>query len=125
MVDIGGIKTHLRENKKVYIVGGSALLIGFTGGALYAAGGIQIIDSFNFLKWASPHTSFTVLIRRGHPGNIVKCIETGELFGSQNHAAAANGMSRSMLSQHLNGKTEAAKGLHFEKLGEAAATIAK
>ena len=116
------VKIHLQENKKVYIVGGAALVVGAIGGAVYMGGGVQIVDSFKLLNWKSPHSSMTVLIRRGHPGNIIKCLETGELFASQNRAAAVNGLSASNLSQHLNGKQDAVSGLHFESnLGEAVA----
>lgn len=115
------IKTHFKKNKKFYIVGGISLTVGAVGGACLMSGGVQIVDAFKLVNWKSSHTSMTVLIRRGHPGNIIKCLETGELFASQNRAASLNGISASNLSQHLSGKYDHAGGLHFEKLGEAIA----
>lgn len=116
------VRKHLRENKTTYISAGVAAAAGVIGGFALGNGGTQIVDSFKLtvVNWKSPHISQTTLIRRGHPGNMIKCIETGELFASQNRAAEVLRLSASNLSQHLKGKYEHVGGLHFEKLGEAA-----
>ena len=113
------IKAHLRENKRLYLTGGLC----FLGGALTVAGHkgtIQIVDSFN-VKYKSSAVNVVIaeLARRGHPGNLVKCNETGEVFASQNRAAEALGIFASDLSRHLRGKSAHAGGYTFEKLGEA------
>lgn len=115
------IKIHFRENKKLYIAGGISLTVGVVGGAFLTSNGVQIVDSFKLVNWKSSHESVTVLVRRGHPGNIVKNLETGELFASQNRAAAMNGINKGEMSKHLRGLQESINGLHFEKLGEAVA----
>ena len=111
------VKQHFRENKKTYLVGvGSALV-----GAAVMGRGAQIVDGFKLVhvQWKSPNVYNVALTRRGHPGFIVKCIETGETFASQGRAAEACGISSAALSQHLNGMKAHAQGLHFERLGEA------
>ena len=116
------IKNHVQENKKVYIVGAGCLVVGAVGGVLCSQGGVQIVDSLKItlINWKSPHVSMTTLVRRGHPGNTIRCIQTGELFASQERAALANSVNSSGLSRHLNGQNLHAGGLTFEKLGETA-----
>jgi hypothetical protein len=61
----------------------------------------------------------TDLSRRGHPGNLVLCNETGEVFASQNRAAQAMGINASELSKNIRGLVSDAGGFTFTKLGEA------
>lgn len=114
-------KQHFKRNKTVYISTGIAATIGVAGGFVLGNGGTQIVDSFKIVlvNWKSPHISQTTLIRRGHPGNIIKCIETGELFASQNRAADVMGISRSNLGKHLSGLRDNVGGFTFELIGEA------
>ena len=63
-------------------------------------------------------TGVQQLARRGHPGNVIKCVETGEVFVSQNRAAAAYGISAKALRNSLRGLKETAGGYHFEFVGE-------
>lgn len=114
------MKTHFANNKRAYITGGVCLLVGSVGGMAIKSGGIQIVDALK-VQIASPTTNNVVqtLARRGHPGNVIQCLETGETFASQNRAAAANGIAPADLSRHLAGVIESVKGLHFTKLGEA------
>lgn len=113
------VKTHLQENKKVYIASGVSLVVGAVGALAFSGGGTQIVDSFKLINWKSPHTSQTVLVRRGHPGFIIRCNQTGELFASQRRAAIANGINQGTLSSHLHGKYPDIGGLTFTCLGEA------
>lgn len=113
------IKNHLRENKRLYLTGGLC----FLGGALSVAGykgTIQIVDSFN-VKYKSTATNVVIaeLARRGHPGNLVKCKETGEVFASQNRAAEVLGIRATDISKFFKGDKKAVGGYTFEKLGEA------
>ena len=124
------LKKHFRDNKKVYIaVGITAAVVGTGAYILYAnhkascgvaqqmvhdisAGGdVQIAgrDVVNVVEG---------LAKRGHAGNVVRCIETGEIFASQNRAASLFGGDSITMSQHLNGVLENFKGFHFERLGE-------
>jgi hypothetical protein len=120
------IKTHFQENKKVYV----ALLAGVVVGAIAVIvvvrelGQIAIIDSYK-IQILSPTTNNimqNMMERRGHPGFVVRCVETGEKFSSQNHAASEMNLSGPNLSQHLNGMRNQVGGFTFERLGEAVAT---
>lgn len=116
--------THIKENKSTYIALGAGLVIG--GATVYLIGSPaskQIVDSFK-IYYKSPHTSvnqvITNLERRGHPGFLIKCKETGEVFASQSRAADILKVNPGDLSKHLNGTKDHAGGLHFERLGLAA-----
>lgn len=114
------IRMHFRENKKVYIGTACGVVVGVVAYAIGGPKSIQIVDNFN-LKYKSPTSTqvIAMLERRGHPGNVIRCVETGEPFASQNRAAAATGVNAGALSQHLSGLKESVKGLHFVKEGEA------
>jgi hypothetical protein len=117
---ISKIKIHVRENKTVYITGISCLSVGVLV-TLVGTKQLVVVDSFKFQwKTTTLNEITTVLARRGHPGNIVRCIETGETFASINRTANAMGLNRGNLSAHLSGHIPHVKGYHFEKLGEAA-----
>lgn len=110
-------KQHLIRNKNTYIVGASCLAVG----AMLSPSAIQIVDSMKIQIW-SPTTNNVqqiVLARRGHPGNIILCKETGEKFASQARAASVNEVNPSTLSKHLSGALAHAGGRTFENLGEA------
>ncbi len=101
--------------------------VGAVGGVLFVSHSDMkvVVDAWkiNILNW-KPETSnnvahITMLARRGHPGNIVRCNETGELFASQRRASEMMNVSRYDLTQHLQGEQPHVKGLTFTKLGEA------
>ena len=46
----------------------------------------------------------------------IKCIETGEIFESASHAAASVGCGKSAMSNHLAGRYEHIRNLHFERV---------
>lgn len=110
------VKAHLKEHKVAYIAGGVGVAAGVVV-TLALKSDIKvtgiIIGKNNTLNQT------TLLVRRGHPGNVIRCIQTGEVFASQGRAAEAMGISPSNLSQHLNGKYAHAGGYTFENLGEA------
>jgi len=54
------------------------------------------------------------------PSWMVKCLETGKLFRSQEHAVKVMGLSRDHMSNHLNGARHNVGGYHFERIGVAA-----
>lgn len=60
--------------------------------------------------------SFISANRQGPPSWVVRCIETGGIFTSQNAAASELGLSPSHLSAHLNGMREHVNNLHFERI---------
>lgn len=122
------VKEHIVRNKAAYIFGGSGILVGAGFTLLIMRGrcaGIRgvpdtaensvFVRPFNFL---SPNTIVTVIERdgRGHPGYIVRCIETGAIFPSQVQAAKEMNVPVTVLSAHLNGKFSEVDGLHFERI---------
>lgn len=54
--------------------------------------------------------------KKGHPGFVTRCLETGALFPSQNKAAEAMGVSPSVMSGHLSGALGSVNDLHFERV---------
>lgn len=122
---IDRIKKHLKDHKEAYIVGGVMLIAGVVIGVVFKSSptAVQKANIQGLVNWKPVQTleQTTVLVRRGHPGYIVKCLETGELFASQRRASDLLNLNLSDLSKHLNGGLESVKGLHFERLGEAAA----
>jgi hypothetical protein len=104
------IKGHFQRNGKLYI--------GLGAGAL-AVVMLTNRDSVRVYVLGHHNTVTTILERRGHPGFMVRCKETGEVWASQNRAAACMNISESELSKHLNGLTNHVKGKTFERLGEA------
>src|SRR3954452_20879306 len=88
---VGSVKAHIRRNKKTYLVGAGCLVAGRMIG--HSPEIKQTIGSFNFM-WKSDMSNVVVtqVVRRGHPGNIIKCVTTGEVFASQRRAAGATGV---------------------------------
>lgn len=109
-------KTHW-EKYRIYYLCGIAVVVGVGAGLLIA----RNINFYNTKITAGNDVNIftTELARRGHPGWVTRCLETGELYASQNRAAACNNVSRSMLSSHLNGVAPDAGGLHFERVAVA------
>ena len=70
------------------------------------------------LSFFSTQNVVTVIERegRGHPGYLVRCLETGRVFPSQDAAARSIGAYPSILSSHLQGKHSDVFGLHFERI---------
>ena len=84
--------------------------------------GTESVDSFSFLnntKIAKGANITTNIYNKtkGHPGFVTRCVETGELFETQNAAASFFEIPPSILSRHLNEGLELREDLHFERLG--------
>lgn len=116
---------HFKKHKTAYIIAGSAVggaILGVAGYFIFTKNGQLVINESFQMKLIdrSVHnnTVITELVRQGHPGNKVRCIETGVVYPSQNVAAKSTGVNPGNLSSHLNGKNDSVKGLHFENLGE-------
>lgn len=132
-VDIDEVRSHFRRNKNTYLAIGAGIgLAGITYLVMKSSVPVtptipNTMDGHDVVNVLPRASSFakqtnnitTVLIRRGHPGTMVLCKETGEVFGSIARAAEANGINRPNLSSHLAGRLPHVGGLTFEKLGEA------
>lgn len=128
------VKEHFKRNKKVYLGLGVDVGIGVLIGGVGAGTAMYLkkapeVDNTNILQNQAllnikpnieQHNNYiTQLVRRGHPGNVVRCVETGEEFASQSRAAELLGISRQAIGECLKGKREHIKGLHFELVGDA------
>jgi hypothetical protein len=113
------VKNHFRENKGTYIACGITAAI--SGGSAYLAASAKVSQKAIVIgKDNQVHLEqITVLARRGHPGFIIKCNETGELFASISRAAEMMNLSRPNLTKHLQGKHDNVGGFTFSNLGEA------
>lgn len=108
------VLTHWHENKQTYIV--AVLCVAGTALAMKKGPGInqgirtvvQIGDNHNVtLVHLQDRTNYAVPVR---------CLETGEVFGSQMRAAAANDVNQGLISRHLKGELPHAGGLTFERI---------
>lgn len=106
------IKQHFKDHKELYI----GLAIGVVTMALLIKG--DVIKNSTLIN--SPYKSKIIEInleRRGHPGNIVKCIQTGEMFASQRRAADLLELNPSEVSKQIRGLVPEAGGYTFELIG--------
>jgi hypothetical protein len=116
-------RNHVKRHQVVYSFGAGVAVTGVTVLIFRRAmpqGGLR---NTAFLVFRNRQTVNNVIItqleRRGHPGYIIKCNETGEVFASQARAADAMGINRPNLVSHLNGRLPHTGGYTFERLGEA------
>lgn len=120
------VKTHFRENKEAYIYSIVGAVTGAVVGTLVNEVGMKDSVAVSNTNAPSQKVLFgdaimynynTVLVSRDNPSIPVRCIDTGEVFASQNRAAQANGLDSSDLSRHLRGVGgDHVKGLRFERI---------
>lgn len=116
------VKQHISENKKTYIACGVTAVV--TAGVVSVGfvanpkGSQKIVNGL--INWKSPNNSVNIQYMevKGNRGNVVRCVETGKTFPSQNDAAFAMLLNAARLSEHLRGKRDQVGGFHFENLGE-------
>lgn len=120
-------KEHFRKNKKFYIraacgIGVAGITWAITRGVasqpisrdvIVTAGRDAIVSR---KKIVMDNVSFISADRQGPPSWVVRCKETGDIFTSQNAAAADLGITKSNISRHLNGLQENAQGFHLERI---------
>ena len=117
------IKNHLKNNKRTYIVGAGTFVLGIVTtmwlvqrGNLYlkATGDNNVINAINNPETVNMITNY--IENRGRPGNPVQCVQTKEVWKSQELAASSNGSSAVAMSRHLNGMYDDLKGLTYTRL---------
>jgi len=131
------VKSHLIEHKKVYITGGICFIAGVASYAIisddatqpqrripirnYNGGGnAQVSIEAESITDSPIHVEQTtndINNFGGHSTKIVKCVETGEIFGSVNDAARSVGVAQSKMSLHLNGRKDHVYGYTYEIIG--------
>lgn len=119
MPTIDQVKTHLRENKKVYIVGGACLAVGVLAGVAFVRTGDIVVSGSNNQIVGKAKTVNQVMIQmveRSTPSKPVHLVGTNLYFNSLNEAARETGHSLSKLSRHVNGHIPDLNGDVFELL---------
>ena len=125
------IKDHFARNKQLYLGLGIGLAVGAGAGAgVMSYRTMSLNASVRMIAPVSwkPHLENNQVIiqsleRRGHPGTVVRCNETGETFASIRRAADVLNIDRSMLKRHLEGVTPDINGKTFAALGDAVAKV--
>lgn len=113
---------HVENHKVAYISAGAGVVVGVTATLILTktgAGNTAIQKVVAFKTGDITQNVIQQLTRRGHPGIVVKCNETGEVFASINRAAEVMKVSRRGLQTHLQGLKDSVGGFTFEMLGEA------
>ena len=125
------IKDHFARNKQLYLGLGIGLAVGVGAGAgVMAYRTMSLNASVRMIAPVSwkPHLENNQIIvqsleRRGHPGTVVRCNETGETFASVRRASDVLNINRSMLNRHLAGLKPDINGKTFTTLGDAVAKV--
>ena len=125
------IKKHLNDNRELYIMGG--MFVGFACFTWYimrdhsklsigrdvivtAERDAIVLGQNNTLNTVS----YIAADRQGPPSWVIQCLETQDVYTSQNKAAEALEITASNVSRQLNGLQENAQGYHFKRLCMAA-----
>lgn len=119
MPTIDQVKTHFRENKKVYIVGGACLAVGVLAGVAFVrTGDISVSGNHNQVvgKAKTVNQVMVHMVERSTPSKPVHLVGTNLYFNSLNEAARETGHSLSKLSRHVNGHIPDLNGDVFELL---------
>lgn len=118
-ISLEKVKTHLYENRKVYIVGTICFVAGAVCVLIFKKGDVitqTVSGSGNNVIGKAENVTIvsTYLNGRGYVAKAVQCLEDMKEYSSQIEAAEKYGISVTNLSQHLNGKYGHAGGLHFQ-----------
>lgn len=126
------IKKHVKDQKTKYLVVGGVVVGAVVGGTIVyfklKVDGVDVINNATAtvgdlaenatVNIDQSMTTIIELVRRGHPGFKIQCVETGETFASVKRAADVLGIARTSLQRHLNGDLPNAGGHTFVNLGE-------
>jgi hypothetical protein len=115
------VKTHFRENKKVYLaIVGTGVVMYVLNGRSDAGTMLQRVTVVGKSGDIQQIQTIDVHIEAlGDPGNIIQDLDTGIIYASQGQAARELGLSVGEVSKHLNGRNDHVKGHKFAKLGKA------
>jgi hypothetical protein len=120
---VEGVKRHLKENRKEYIIGGVCLVVGAAGAVLTLAS-TDVVNArqLQVLTWKSKQVLHVHVEALGDPGNIIQDTTTGIIYASQGQAARELGVFPARISEHLTGKLPHVKNHKFKILGKAQAS---
>ena len=113
------VRIHFEKHGKTYLVGAGCLTAGYLLRGASAPDVVQTIHgNENIGTVINKSKNVDVVIKylnlRNYNAKPVRCLETLKEWPSQIEAAEELGMAPWILSQHLTGKFENAKGFHFE-----------
>lgn len=124
----------MQRNKIMYLAGGSCLMIGSVIGLFlsinrkinHTSNALQILKATRSKLSELPSVDFVpkekivdFIGRNGHPGNVIYCNETKQLFKSNREAARELGIDSRDLWAYLKGLKPTARGFTFKTIGEA------
>lgn len=126
--------SHVMRNKLLYLAGGSCLMVGGMFGLFLrinkklnsTANALQILKATRAKMAQLPSIDFVpkdkivdFIGRNGHPGNVIYCNETKQVFKSNREAARELGIDSRDLWAYLKGIKPTARGFTFTSIGEA------
>lgn len=114
------IKSHFRDNKKSYIVGGSCLVVGVAVGVVICKQSTQIaVANPAIVNWKPVSNIVQVqMVRPGPKSFVIQCVEDQRVWPSLRAAAEDLGVHPNIVSKHLKGTYDTVKDLHLEKVAE-------
>jgi hypothetical protein len=116
-------RNHFRRNRSKYFAGGICLIVGSLIGMYASRVKRQPVE----VEPVRPQLVEDILGndiikhigRNGHPGNVIYCNETKQVFRSHREATRELGINSRDLWEYLKGLKGNARGYTFKKLGEA------
>ena len=125
MAKLDKIRTHISENRKVYIAAGVGIAVGAgITAVILKKPDTQIAPKINQILSYKPNATLEVHIEAlGDPGNIIQDLTTGTVYASQGQAARELGVNPARISENLAGKIPDVKGHAFKLLGKAPVTV--
>lgn len=113
---------HFDDHSEAYLAGAGCLVVGYVFRGRKCPDVVQTFTDSNDNIAPIVNRSKNVKIvtqylnQRNYNARPVRCLETGVEWPSQAEAAEAMGIAAWIISQHLTGKFEDAKGFHFERV---------
>jgi hypothetical protein len=118
------IKEHFAKYRNIYITAGIVVLTSVvTGLTVYSVTKTDIKpvsigdnNNNNAINFGGTLNYTVKSLRKGPPSWVIRCIETGQLYSSQEKASKELGINKASLSRHLNGLLDEVNNLHFERV---------
>lgn len=126
--------SHIERNKLLYLAGGSCLMVGGIFGLFLkinrklnkTSNALKILKATRARLAEAPSVNYVsgpkivdFIGRNGHPGNVIYCNETKQIFKSNREAARELGIDSRDLWAYLKGIKPTARGFTFTRIGEA------
>lgn len=112
-------KTHLHENKKVYITGAICLTTGIVMGVVFKSRSMSTQITNTVAPVISPtfNNVVTNVNFGGYAHKLVKNDMTNEIWETVTEAADAAGVGVARMSRHLNGHTDHINNVTYSIIG--------